>query len=399
MATRYVRRNASFGVEQIKFVRDDLLCVLGPIASPYTHETVVVPLAKGDYSIGPTILNMMVRKLVPCGDLPAALRPEGVKQSKKIAVWAFRSPDELWPVPAKAVRPIRENDDEEDGEEDVPDHPFVAKFVSGGVGVSGGPDGYQMVRKVSTINISTIIFRQAIRAFGGIGAAYSRIGRLAAESWAVDLERALNLWATIEAAGGLLVENDDVCALLPQCSVSQAVEFEIGRQVLVSLGEDPDSELSRKPGRPRAAGAGDQGEYLAMSIVNGSVLGCFQKPYRRIEQGTDLASIDTVSLAVTLGAFRRDGLDVDADMLEAYLDARDQDWRAQVADEAGGAVAPSETESPYDVMGVKPDMSMAEINAVLFKLREVLEPLPNSAAYGRVVAAYQAIKTMKKEVA
>ena len=397
--TRHVRSSANSERCQVRFSRPDSL-YRGVVTSPWDGEVVSVPIVTDKHVVGPTILDMMVREVVRCRDLPEGRRPPNTPLNKYVANWKFRDPDTLWPAPGQPQQQLtkpREPDLETEPGERIPDHPFFLKLASGGLPVPGGPSGFQRVRKDSTVSIAQGAFRLAVAMHGGIGAAYTHVARIAETSWTNDLARAFDLWNAIGAAGGELIEDDDIRALRPTSSVSQEVERQIMREACTWLGIDPDADLIRPRGRPKAI-PGDEGEILSLSIAaDATVVGVFKQSYHQIKQGTALASLGLIALVEILGAFRTDGLDVDADLLEAYLDAAAVDWREKAAEAALGGDGTAAIESPYDILGVTSDTPMEEISAAFRTVMQALQHLPNASPQRRLIAAYKSIKAMQKE--
>ena len=263
--TRHIRREFNSGRHQIRFVRDELLWIGGTIISPHDGQAASVPIPVGAHVVGPNLLGMLDRQIVRWCDMPNLVRPTGASPKKHVAVWKIRDSDELWPAPGQSQR-LKQQAREpeiEDGQEDVPDHPFLCKFCAGGIPIAGAPHGFQRVRKASTVNIAEVVFRQAVAMHNSdVGMAYTEIARLAEAYWADDLRRSYGIWTAIDAAGGLLIENERVIQMRPKCSLSQAVEQEIGRQVLLWLGVDTDALFSALPGQLDVALAAHGGSAL-----------------------------------------------------------------------------------------------------------------------------------------
>jgi hypothetical protein len=128
----------------------------------------------------------------------------------------------------------------------------------------------------------------------------------------------------------LLIEDASVIWLRPVSSVSQEVERLIMRQACSWLGVDPDSDCRRGRGRPQSAG--EEGEFIFVAVNDrNEVTGKLRKDFAGVQAGTDLADLGLVRLIELLGALRTQGFNVDAEYLEAYLDAAAPDWRTQGA--------------------------------------------------------------------
>ena len=136
----------------------------------------------------------------------------------------------------------------------------------------------------------------------------------------------------------------------------------------------------------------------------GSVSGILRRAYDGIAEGTDLGALGTLRLAELLGRMHMDSLATDADLLEAYLDATAPSWREQAAEamraaeeqgsRGGKAASTLSGESPYDVLGVTPDMEMADIGRAFAEQMQIMGKLPNSAPQRRLIEAFKAIRAV-----
>ena len=350
-------------------------------------------------AVGPTILDMLVRKMIGVGSLPPGtakrLREEakasGLPLPMRVPTWQARDPDTLWPRPGQGQTTARP-DDEAEQDEKQPDHPFLAALVSGGKPTGTGQAGWVEVEKATTVSISEHCMRLAAGMCGSLGSAYTHISQIASKAWEDDLERALKLWRLVgQAPGGILVENLAIEALRPGSSVSQQVERAVMGQACRWLGVDPDLDLRRGPGRPRKPSS-EAGSVLEFTITDGVATGIFLADFHGVRKGTVIADLDTLRLAEVLGALRHDGLSTDADLLEAYLDAADGDWREKAAGAAAGSTATDEMDSPYDVLGVLPDTPPEQVAAAFRAAMQAVQNLPNAAPQRRLIAAFKAIK-------
>jgi hypothetical protein len=403
---------------QIRFRRTDLLwvCEHG-LASPHAAamrtwarrqsppvpqdslwlEVPRLPLSPApNIAVGPTILDMLVRKMVGVGSLPPAtarrLREEakasGLPLPMRVPVWQARDPDTLWPKPGQGQTAARP-DDEAEEDEKQPDHPFLAALVSGGKLTGNEQAGWVEVEKATTVSLSEHCMRLAAGMCGSLGSAYTHISQIASRAWEDDLERAQKLWRLVgQAPGGSLVEDLAIEALRPGSSVSQQVERSVMGQACRWLGVDPDLDLRRGPGRPRKPST-EAGSVLEFTIVDGTAEGIFLTDFHGVRKGTAVGDLDTLRLAEVLGALRHSGLLTDADLLEAYLDAADADWREKAA---AGSTATGEMDSPYDVLGVLPDTPPEQVAAAFRAAMQAVQNLPNAAPQRRLIAAFKAIK-------
>ena len=386
---------------QVKFIRRDLLWKTNQqLTSPYSAITLnglPMPADSKGLVVGPTILDMMVRSICLTAELPAPLRSQVPAGAPGAAVWTQRNLATLWRNPDEKRRPAREVEDIERVRES--DHPFKVSLASGGKVVEDR-GAFVMVEKATTVSISEVAFKLAVGMRGGVADAYRWISQIAAAQWADDLERAQTLWQRIEEAQGFLLEDASVAWLRPMSSVSQEVERLIMRQACSWLGVDPDSDFRRARGRPQRAG--EEGEFIFVTVnERNEVSGKLRKNFMGVLAGTELAELGLIRLIELLGALRTQGFNVDAEYLEAYLDAAAPDWRTQgaayAADAEGGEGAALD---PYEVLGVARDASMEEIIKSYRRIMQRVHPdLANvSGWFARVAAsAYRAIREERGE--
>ena len=117
MAThsRHIRSKLNSGRTQIRFERIDLLW-RGVATNGRTGETVRCPLPKRkrdpetgkvvsvdeSFALGPTVLDMLVRKIVRWDDLREGHRPAFVGAPPAyVAIWEVRDTITLWPAPGQ----------------------------------------------------------------------------------------------------------------------------------------------------------------------------------------------------------------------------------------------------------------------------------------------------------
>ena len=157
---------------------------------------------------------------------------------------------------------------------------------------------------------------------------------------------------------------------------------------------------------PKAAAISDEGEVVRMTLSPGGALsGSVKSDYGGYRAGTALGGLAVLELAGVLGSLRMDGLSFDGDLVETFLDARFPSWRETVADSMrggdGGPGAPQapEPESPYDILGVTPGMSLAEISKVFAMTMNAVQNLPNAAPQRRLIAAFKDVRKLKEAAA
>ncbi|WP_325170172.1 J domain-containing protein [Noviherbaspirillum pedocola] len=385
---------------QVKFLRHDLLWKTDtPLTSPYTGKEIAgLPLRVDGKPlvVGPSILDMMVRSVRPKKALPGRVQAQVPAGAPGAAIWEVRDPRTLWRDPNEPPRPPKEVDDMM--RDRIPDHPFKLALAAGGSFLEERDD-FILVQKTTTVTLGEVAFKLAIGMEGSLDAAYLWISRIAAQEWTDDLQRAHTLWQHLQAADGALIEDSQIAALRPLSSVSQEVERQILERACGWLGVS-DVVSRRKTGRPSRAG--DEGKIIAITInAANQLFGKLKKDFLGHAADTDLADIGLIQLIALLGALRTSELDVDADLLEAYLDVMAPDWREQAAasaagDEQGEAVTPD----PYEVLGVAPDAQMDEITKAYRRIMQKVHPdVANfSGWFARVAsAAYRTIRQQRGE--
>jgi hypothetical protein len=409
---------------QVMFQRTDLLyCHEDRLRDPHARrrdqagqghppmiEVPGLPLVVRErFAVGPSVLDMLTRALWPFDKLPLEtqlavreqLAPDEVLRKAFIA-WSVRDLDTLWPAPGQTQRRERTRLEYAPERERVLDHPFIASLASGGVPIpDAAPAGWLKVSRRSTCQIAEYVYRVACGVFGSVEDAYERIAETAAAAWEADQTRALQLWARVQQAPAkVLVEDASVAALRPNCSVSQEVERAIMQEVCRWLGVDPELDLKRPRGRPKSAEKNaDQGEVIRLAIQADRTLeGVFLRDYRGIEKGTRLEDLTLHVLASVLGALRTSGLDLDARLLEAWLDAAMPDWRERLTDEDEQATS-SGRHDPYDVLGVRPDAPMEEVTAAYRRAMKAVHPDVSGGASAwlsrAVIEAYRQIRAAR----
>jgi len=297
----------------VHFEREDLLW-RGRVGS------LDVPLKLGDKLLGPTVLDVVVRH-------PA--------RGPTPAFWTLRPAGELL-EPSEARRRTQ-------------GHPLRAGATGSGTRVVD-EDGFVRVSKASNLSLGPYAMRLAVGAFGSVAAAHQEIGARAAQAWREDLDRARAIYERLQAAdGNRLVETPELVALRPGSSVSAQVEAQLLHDVCRLLGVDPDIDIRRPRGRPSRdrVSETDQGEVIALTLVNGRVFGRTIRAVVGVAPFTDLAALPLAQLVAMRDVLHMREHDVDVDLLEAYLDATHHDWRV-----ASTADAPA-ADDPYEILGVK----------------------------------------------
>ncbi len=356
---------------QVSFIRQDLL-LEGEAVHPETGEIFELPVRGENALIGPAISHTLVRRVVPTDGLPehrraTAKTANGGVQPAYVALWTLLDTAHLWRTdePPPPREPSVAADDRE------PEHPFKRELVTGGTPTGGnGPTGWQAVKKSSTVWVSDGAFRLAAAMHGSADAGAKRIGALAAEAWERDLQRCIELNSVVaEAADGLL-ETEEVQMLRPASSVSQEVEKLVLDEALVWLGVDPTEQLKRTSGRRKKAG--DDGDIIVVDVdADGRVHGHLRRGFGGWPAETTFTDITVPRLVELLGLLRTEKHGMDADLLEAYLDAAHPAWRDVAAEEPADATTASD---PWEVLGLTRGASRDEVTAAYRTIMKKVHP-------------------------
>lgn len=372
---------------QIKYLRDDLLYKTDEIMTSPNGQLKIhgLPIYPGrNAAVGPTLADMLMREVK---------KVEGKLQM----VWQLRPLKTLWPDRRDKRRAPKELSDATKPEKPV-DHPFQKALASGGT-IIDEDEYFVRVEKFTTLSIAEYAFKLAIGMKGDVGEAYNYISQIAAAAWHADLVRARRLFDLIREANGLLVEDGQVAALRPDSSVSQQVEADIMRECCIWLGVSDDIEFKRGRGRPSQAAPGDEGEVVRVTVdEKNRVSASMKKQYHGIAQGVDLAELGILALIELLGRLRTDQLDIDANLLEAFLDASAPDWRDHVADQ--DAQESTQRPNPYEVLDVARDAPMDDIRKAYKRAMQKVHPDTSGLAriFSQMVAdAYREIREERGE--
>lgn len=342
----------------IKFVREDLLWV-GRIGN------ISVPFDEGPRLAGPTILDLLVREQGSDDEPP---------------YWTLRDSGGFV-----------ERDKSRQAENG---HRFKAGLISGGRHVDSDGE-FVRVAKTSSVSIGAYAYRLAVGALGSVRDAHNAIASRAVVAWSADLARSRSLYEAIKAAPkGRLEESAAIAALRPAGSISDQIETEILREACLLLGVDPDLPIRRPPGRPRKDGIGqtETGEWISVTIIDGLVSARTVAAINGISAESDLSSLSVLKLIALLDTLRAGSAELDAELLEAYLDVAAPDWREVATSPAGDGVA---ADDPYTVLGVSRNMALEEITKAYRRSMQAMHPDKGACSpwFAQVAAAaYRRIK-------
>lgn len=148
----------------------------------------------------------------------------------------------------------------------------------------------------------------------------------------------------------------------------------------------------------------ERGRVVAVGRTpGGQVVGMLVEPVLGLQAGTRLDSIAIQDVVAILEQLSAAELSRDTHLLEGYLDAVADDWRTSYGRDratdrdTGQGASSSAGETPFDVLGVTADMDGDRIAEAFRAQMQALEGLPNPAPQRRLIAAYKAIRAMRKE--
>lgn len=368
----YINSIANAGLRlTIEFKRRDLLWKSPqPIINPRTGEEVLLPLRLSEtVAVSPNVLDMLKRENAIVEIEVEATAANGTKQtSKQIEklVWHLRSPQEFFP-----------KKEEECSEE----HSLSKSLCTGGT-VIGEEGEFIAVKKRSSVSINSLVYRLAIGMTGSEAEAVRYIGQLAADAWERDNERAVKLYKlVVQAKDGYVLDEEIPKELKASASVGQTVESAVLHSACLWLGIDPNAPLKRQRGRPRTrsrdedGNATNAGEVIELTLQpDETVTGKLIADFQGLAKNTNLATLTLTKLAEILVTLRDRELALDAELLEAYLEAVDSDWRAKIAEEIGLEEDNEEKTNPWIVFGLTPGASLAEVKAAYRKIMRQVHP-------------------------
>lgn len=335
----------------IAFERLDLLIDLNqPVVNPHTKESCSIPFPYRDKLIGPNIHDCIIRKIDDEGR----------------TIWTLRSPTDFFENPVKIP-------------DDVP-HPFRKKLCTGGTETyTTAYSGFRQIVKRSTVSINAKIFALAVgMQEGKTQTASALVEDIATQKWEEDLQRAYKLYGLIKEAvakDGFLLESelqDKFPAFKAQSTISQAVEDAVLAKACIWLGIPPDFAFPKPRGRrEQPTEEYVEGKYIRLVLKDGETSGLLIGTLGKFKAGLELEILPLVLLVELLGLIEEAGADYDADLLEAYLDALDEDWRDRVLDDFDQRES---QENPYKILGLESSASSAEVRSAYINLQQQFHP-------------------------
>lgn len=367
---RYIKSISNAGLRLNSMVkRQDLLWKSPqPILNPHTGEEVSLPFRLSEtVVVSPNVLDMLKRETATVEIEVEAIGTKQIsKRNTEKLVWYLRSPPEFFPKK----------------EEECSEEHSLSKSLSTGGTVIGEEGGFIAVNKRSSVSINSLVYRLAIGMTGSEAEAVRYIGQLAADAWERDNERAVKLFKlVVQAKDGYVLDEEVPLELKASASVGQTVESAVLRSACLWLGIDPNAPLKRQRGRPRTrsrdedGNATNAGEVIELTLQpDETVTGRLIADFQGLVKNTDLASLTLTKLAEILVALRDRELVLDAELLEAYLEAVNPDWRTKIADEIGLEDNNQEKTNSWTVLGLTPGTSLAEVKAAYRKIMRQVHP-------------------------
>lgn len=370
---RYINSISSGGLRlTIEFKRRDLLWVSpNPVTNPQTGEAITLPIHLSEtVVVSPNVLDLVKRETDTVEQEIELTEPDGTKKTVIVKVeklvWRLRSPHEFFPqTPSQQAE----------------EHQLHKSYCTGGT-VQAEESDFIVIQKRSSISINALVYRLAVGMTGFELAASHYIGEIAADAWSRDNDRAVKLYNLIsQAPSGYLLDELVPNELKAGASVGQIVETSVLRSACIWLGIDPNTPLRRQRGRPRSRSSDKDGNAISAGTVieltlqpNGSVTGRLLIDFQALAANTFLETLTLTKLAEIMVALREAELIEDAELLEAYLEAVDPDWRAKIAAEIGASDSNSATTNAWAVLGLTPGATLDRVKQAYRKIMRYIHP-------------------------
>lgn len=364
----------------VAFTRRDLIVKLNePIYNPYQLQYQKIPCVwssqtkRGksyEFCIGPNIQDYLERKIVE------------VNSQKKVARWELRQAQDFFATIEELAHQELKNAEKSDSA-DSKYHPFKQKFATGGKVFPSqtSHEGFILIEKQSTVSINSLIFNLVVGMEGDVRNAVSLIQDLASKAWERDLLRAENIYKLIvESEQGFILEEELAQKYPPfraNSTISQEIETELLKKACRWLGVNPRHRYKRTGGRPKGETVEQDnnslaGEFIKLTIEKDeAIVGVLVGTIGKFKAGLDLAVLPLFSLVELLGLLQDGHHSQDIDLLEAYLDASDENWRTGVFAELEREEAAS---CPYSVLGLEFPATLQQVKSAYRKLMNQVHP-------------------------
>ena len=397
----------------VLFKREDLLWRPNhdkPVRDPYTGFLTPVPLMRDSdtVAIGPNIYDAIRRVERTQKDLHELGLPSVKENLGDWYVLRYASDFFEDPKVLEKRRKRLEATGKKPSFKDGLFEPFKRSLCTLGNVVPGqSDDEFVLVQKKTTVLISKIVFTLAVGIYDGAESASAVIGKAAEEAWNRDLERARAFYDLVKSSPVGIHEKDVPDEIKATATISQEVEAWVLREVCSWLGVDPDLEIKRKKGRPAGQTGADLddnsygGEVVIIRMSDdGVITGEVLVDFSGYQKGLKLETLSLSEIAALLVELQDAGLATDAELVEAYLESADPDWRETVLGDDILGTAYAGIADPYEILGVDKNATLDQIKMAYRKAMQKVHPdrsgLPEFFSQ-QVISAYKTLKTRFKE--
>lgn len=369
----------------ISFRREDYLWDPGrPLINPHTKKRLYLPLTEESGALrGPNLLDCI----------------EKTTNKEKEIVWKLRKDADFFEHPDKRKKTnaaLRKK-----GKPPIT-NPLKTEYITGGTLADDNFERCVKISKPSTVSIAKVVHVCAIGLYGDPFLAQKKIGSMAQLAWQDDIARSFELFNLLHDEREI-IDTEFPSHLKTHAAISKIVEHELHCEICRWLGLDPSMDIPKRPrGRPvgsksnhsRAKQATDDSEYIHFDFTDDDeVEGFLIKTFLGWPKGVPLSNLKIEQLLHLLVELRKIEKEYDADLLEAYLDLVNENWR----DECLGEVAEPSIDNlnPYHVLNIADNVSDDEVKKAYRLAMRTMHPdkAPISAVFAQMVNdAYQSIR-------
>lgn len=400
----------------VNFARYDLLYT-ATLVSPYDRIIYKTPLlsvenqAKKKYYVAPNILDTIEKVTL---NTRSELDQYGFHEYKKQTIWRFRPHDQYFASPLELEQ--REISRTKKGW-GLAVNPFTSGLNTGGQLCDSqfdiGNIPFTWIVKASSCSISSLVYQLAISMYQNDATkVHNYIQKKANEYWLEDLQRAVSLYQYIASKNGFIKHSEIKQKFLAQNTISQLIETNLLEQACYWMGQDPNQPVPKNPrGRPKKDPNQPviiAGNYIETTIIeeknildDGTVeivdnlSGRLIAKISDYQPDTDLSDLTLQDLVFILSELQEINSQKDIDLMEAYLEALNPDWREDVFLDDESLY----DEDPYTILGVSPEDDLSTIKAKYFQLLRIVHPDTSSLPdwiTKRIIAAYEDICAEKE---